>query len=336
MEIIFNQLTPVIPDYSFNYEAVESFLTEALKNSTGLVITEDGIKAGKATRADLNKLDKQIADKVSEIKKEHNKPFEPFKIQTDLLRQKIKDTSSGIDIQIKAFEQFQKEEKRQLIFDFWNEITLWGADVIDFNRIFNEKWLNASESLNKTKTELLELVKRISGDIEIIKSFNSLDEIPLMSTYMRNFDMSATMRDKANFDRLRAEKIEAERIQAERQARRKQEEAERIAESERQEALKAIYPEPIQEATPALIVEEILKQAPVFETDLLIEESKKQKEQLIIQYKNQVNEWNQQITGYENRINDLKRLVKVNNSLINEIKEELNPSELIGEDEIPF
>jgi hypothetical protein len=213
MQILLEK-TEQLQEYKFNFNEIKNDLILQLEKFNNLVVTDDAIKEAKASRADLNKLKKEISDKVSEIKKEHNKPFDLFKKQTDELIELINKPVFAIDAQIKSYEQKLKDEKLLQIKDFWNESSLWSEEVISFNKIFQDKWLNASESMNKVKTEITNLIVRISSDIDIIKAFNSPFESALMDIYLRHFDVSTTMREKANFDKREAERQEQLRKQS--------------------------------------------------------------------------------------------------------------------------
>jgi len=209
MEILIKNENQV-QNYEFNFEELHNELTISLEKYRNLIITDDSIKEAKASRADLNKLKKELSDKVIEIKKNHLKPFDLFKSQTDKLISLINEPVQAIDFQVKAYEQKLKDEKYKQIEKFWSEQCPLSIDI-PFSKVFKDSYLNVGISLKKITEEIEVFFQKAISDVEIIKSLNSEFEIPVLEAYYRDFDMSAAMREKASFEARKQAQLERER-----------------------------------------------------------------------------------------------------------------------------
>lgn len=59
-------------------DRLKLYVNETLEKTKGLVATDDSIKATKASRTEVNKLEKSIADVRKRYKKAWNEPFSVF------------------------------------------------------------------------------------------------------------------------------------------------------------------------------------------------------------------------------------------------------------------
>jgi hypothetical protein len=228
MQIIIENEQNAVQQYKFNFDELHGALMLHIEKYKNLAVSEDSIQEGKATRADLNKLKKELSDKVIEIKKKHMLPFDEFKAQTDKLIAPINEVIQAIDKQIKEHEQKLRDEKKQKIIELWHLLEL--ANIpIPFEKIFKIQWLNKDFSMKKIQVEMEEFFNRAMADIHVIKSFNSEFELEILEVYSQNYNMSEAMAKKANLEARKAAQIERERQEKERLERL---EAQRIAREE--------------------------------------------------------------------------------------------------------
>lgn len=309
MQILLNNEPYQLQEYEFNYEDLKAQLIQYAEKYRNLVVSEDAIKEAKGTRAELNKAKKAIADTVLEIKRTHLAPFDAFKIKTDELIRLIDEPAKAIDEQVKAFEQLQKDEKLKEIILLW-EKEKPSSVQIPFEQVFKEQWLNATVSTKKIREEIAALSTKIVSDLQVIESFNSPDEFAIKETYLKRFDMSEAMREKARIEQRRTD-------EAEREQRLK-------AEIERKEAIKRQ-----QEAAAIDITSPVIEENAVDITKpALFEVEKAQKEELIKALLIQIDQWNEDISILQAKIN-------ANNKRIKELEDELK-DDLVGEIEVPF
>lgn len=230
-----------------NLNELEAYVNESLKKYHGLVYTDDQIKDAKTDRRNLNNLGKAINDWRIRQEREFNEPFAAVKAQCNRVVGQIKEVSGEIDSQVKAYEQSKKEQKKQQIADYWDEIKLHD---IPLEQIFDERWLNVTCSEKEWKTALDRRKERISMDLASFANYADAKMCEFMITeYMKTLDVQTCL-DRWN------EQIEAERRAEEAKARAeairlaREEETRRRAEMAAQRAAEESRPAPQEDPAP--------------------------------------------------------------------------------------
>lgn len=221
----------------FNFEELKKELEIALKKYQNLVYTEN-IKEAKEDRAKLNKLLTAIENKRKEIKKEWNEPYLKFEEQIKKLTGLIGSPLLEIDTQIKAAEEKRKEERKEHIIHYWDNLIDEGLkDCINFELIFCEKWLNATEKIEKVYAEMQIKVESIQKDLEVLENFEDKSKIvSLKQKYFRNLNLSEVLKIQKIEDDEKKRILEAEE--------RRQEEAKRQEELKKEAVKTEEEPEP--------------------------------------------------------------------------------------------
>ena len=96
-------------------DRLKLYVNETLEKTKGLVATDDSIKATKASRTEVNKLEKSIADVRKRYKKAWNEPFSVFESSLKELEGDCKAASQELKETIDSFENQQKEERRKAV-----------------------------------------------------------------------------------------------------------------------------------------------------------------------------------------------------------------------------
>lgn len=167
MELKVNEIQAIEP-IKFNYEDLKANLTESLKKYKDLVYTEENIKEAKADRALLNKVSTAINDEKKRIKNILLQPYVDFEEKCKELMGMVNEVSEGIDTQVKAFEKRQSDEKLKEIMNYWIENVGIYSDLIDFNLIFEDRWLNASYSMKKVQTDINHIFEKTRMDLSTL------------------------------------------------------------------------------------------------------------------------------------------------------------------------
>lgn len=226
MELIVSEIKELEP-INFNYEELKENLSEKLKVYANAVYTEDTIKEAEKDRANLNKLSKALNDKKIEIKKQVLKPFEDYENKTKELITMIADANSNIDKQIKSFEQKQKDDKLKQIVEIFENNVGELVDIFNFDKIYNEQWLNKTYTIKKVEADILHSITKANQDLNVIQNLdvNTELETRLTSYYFNeaNLNLSATMQEKT---RIEEEQKKVEELQ------KKQKNAQSITKSE--------------------------------------------------------------------------------------------------------
>ena len=196
----------LLKEVTFNYEQLKGGLSERLKKYNELVVTEDAIKEAKTDRANLNKLEKALADKGSEIKQ---KLLGGFDTKLSELRSMVKSASLGIDKQVKSFEQKVKDDKKRLIEAIYNSNIGELEQLVSFEKIFNEKMLNVTSTMSKIEDEIKAKIEQIRKDLSVIDMLKVEPEIitAVKDYYLRTFDLSSALSEKTRLETVKANLI---------------------------------------------------------------------------------------------------------------------------------
>ncbi len=111
MELILKSAEISIPHAIENLEQLKAEIIPKMEYYRSLVVTESSIRAAKNDRANLNKLRKAINDQRIAVKKQCLAPYEALESECKELEALIVAPMSAIDVQIKAFEEIEKNQK---------------------------------------------------------------------------------------------------------------------------------------------------------------------------------------------------------------------------------
>lgn len=220
----------------WNSEEIRKQVQMMMSAYTDVVYTEDTMKAAKDDRATLNKFKKVIEDRRKEVKKKCMEPYEQFEKEVKEITALIDKPIGMIDSQIKEYEEKQKAEKKSQIQAAYDEsIGDFGNDL-PFERVFDTRYLNATFSLSKAMSEVIEKIEKFKTDIATIDSLDSKHKLNVRDVYVRTLDLSQAMAEDRRLRELE-ERLEADR-KAKEEAERKRQEAEaaKREEAERQRA----------------------------------------------------------------------------------------------------
>lgn len=194
MELKVEEIKALAP-IQFNYEDIKKWVTEKAKEYKSVVYTEETITAAKTDRATLNKVAKAINDEKIRIKKEVLKPFEDFENKCKELQGIITDASNSIDSQVKEFELKEQAEKEKQIKAIFDENIGEYNELINFDTIFNPRWLNKTYSIKKIEEDIKHVVSKTTDDLNIIA--NTLEDQSLLQQitvyYFKNINDPAVL-----------------------------------------------------------------------------------------------------------------------------------------------
>lgn len=217
----------------WNRQAFMDLISGIMERYKGIVFTEDQIKEAKTERARLNAMKKAISDRRVQIKREVMAPYDQFEAEVKEVVALIDGPIEEIDTQIKNFEDRQKTEKKDTLRKYFDEISDGLDDGIDFERLFDKKYLNVSVSLASAKRDIKDKVDRIRLDLETIQGIEDEYRFIVRDAYLRTLDAGKAygemyrLKDMKRRDEERreaiarqeaAERERAERERAEREA----------------------------------------------------------------------------------------------------------------------
>lgn len=212
MEIIINSPTEgqYVQKIEFNYEELKQGIKASMEKYDNLLYTDDQMKVAKTDRANLNNFIKVMDSKRKEVKEKCLAPYTEFEAKIKELQRLVEEPVARIDNQIKLYENGKKAEKKTEIRRYYKENALEIADLIDFEQIFNERWLNVSVSLAVVYKEIDTIIENIRNDFKAISALNSEFTIQIKDKYLQTLNLSAALQEN---ERLTAQKAKIEQYE---------------------------------------------------------------------------------------------------------------------------
>ena len=239
MELKINEVA--IPDaIQFNYEELRQELTEKVSMYETMVYTDDQIKEAKSDKANLNKLKKALNDERIRREKEYMKPFNEFKARINEIIAIIDKPVAVIDKQVKAFDEKKKQEKLEAVKKLYEELNTY--EWLNFEQIFNERWLLASVSMRQVQDGIEGWLNEVKTNLDIL---TNLPEFAFEATevYKSTLDVQKALNEGKRFAEMIKRKQEQERLQKEAEERAEAKAREELVETHMPE------PEPVQKVT---------------------------------------------------------------------------------------
>jgi hypothetical protein len=216
MELIIKNKLDVLKNVEANFDEIKKTLEVKLDKYKSLVYNDEQIGEAKKDKADLNKMIKEIEEKRKEVKKIIMLPYDSFELKIKELVELIKSPINEIDAQVKKYEEQAKKEKREAIENLFTSIV--GDCELQLNRIFSDKWLNASTTLKVIEGEIRGHIGYFNRDMEVIVNLQSKHFEQLKKMYLDTYDLGLVMSEKNKLDEAEKTVIEAQKKEAEKKA----------------------------------------------------------------------------------------------------------------------
>lgn len=236
----------------FNFEDLKNALAERMELYRGLVVTEDGIKAAKQDRADLNKLREAIEAKRKEVKKACMAPYTEFEGRVKELVQLVDAPIAAIDGQLKEYEEKRRADKRTEIAAIYEETVGELKGILPFERLWRDEWYNTAWSMKKIREAIVAAEGKVASDLEVLSTVESEFAEAVRLKYLEALDLNAALAERARLQERAAKLREYE----EQRRRAAETEAASVPEAERAEA--AAKDAGQAEAAPAMGAEETI------------------------------------------------------------------------------
>ena len=215
----------------FNFEDLKKALAERMELYRGLVVTEDGIKAAKQDRADLNKLREAIEAKRKEVKKACMAPYTEFEGRVKELVQLVDAPIAAIDGQLKEYEEKRRADKRAEIAAIYEETVGELKGILPFERLWRDEWYNTAWSMKKIREAIVAAEGKTASDLEVLSTVESEFAEAVRLKYLEALDLNAALAERARLQERAAKLREYE----EQRRRAAEAEAASVPEAERAE-----------------------------------------------------------------------------------------------------
>lgn len=213
---------------SCNFEEVEGYIKERLKEYDGAIFTEESKGYAKKELAKLRAEKKELNDNLRDAKKKYMAPWDAFEPKVKELINLFDEPITLIDGQVKAFEEDRVAQKKALIEAIYTELVADLSDIIPLDRIYNPKWENATMKEKAIREEVLAQATAARIALDTIHGMHSDAETKALDVFKRTLSLPEAI---SCINAYEAQKAEILRKEQERQ---REEELERIRREERE------------------------------------------------------------------------------------------------------
>lgn len=213
---------------SLNFEEVEAYIKDRLKEYDGAIFTEESKGYAKKELAKLRAEKKELNDNLRDAKKKYLAPWDAFEPKVKELINLFDEPITLIDGQVKAFEEDRIAQKKALIEAIYTELVGDLADIIPLERIYNPKWENATTKEKAIREEVVAQATAARIALDTIRGMRSDAESKALDVYKQTLSLPEAI---SCINAYEAQKAEILRKEQERQ---REEELERIRREERE------------------------------------------------------------------------------------------------------
>ncbi len=195
-----------LKEIDWNYEELKTEIQGKVNDYMNLVYTADQVKDAKKDRANLNKFVEALESKRKEIKKQITEPYSAFEKQEKELIGIVNKTITNIDTQIKGYEEATRQEKLEKVKEIYAKTIGGLADVVTFDKIFKDSWLNVSTSFKSITNEITEIRDKVDNDLVVINADTSPYAYEMKEEYLKNFDLTEAVNKKQQLEETEKKK----------------------------------------------------------------------------------------------------------------------------------
>lgn len=200
-EVTFELSVKTLPEVIDNRKEFFKSLDLTLEQFKGITLTDETVKDGKKTVANLRKAKDLIDTKKRSVKKEILKPYEEIEAFCKEANSRIDSVIEPITIQLNAFEEARIEKKQSDIDEFLNaELESLGKKnvakfIAECEWFKNPQWINSTYAMSKIKSEVQSSIGKILNDLDVLAEtlVDSTFKLIALETYKRTGDVSQTI-----------------------------------------------------------------------------------------------------------------------------------------------
>lgn len=188
-------ISPVeaLPVVKFNKEEIMKEISNRMQYYSNIEVTEETMKESKTDLANLRKFRDSFEEKRKELKKKFLKPYEDFEKEYKEIIELIDRPLNLINAQLQKLEFEQKETKKKGIKLYYEKEAKDIVELVPFERIFKDKWLNKTCTTKSIKDEIAEFVKSFKCGYETIKNLNQKYEKQIIDKFIQTFDLTVAL-----------------------------------------------------------------------------------------------------------------------------------------------
>lgn len=219
-----------LKEIQWNQEEVKAWVAARVQDYKNIAYTEDQVKDMKKDRADLNKLRTAFESERKRLKKVCMEPYNLFEQQVKEAVALIDEPIQLIDSQLYELEERRKQQKKKDIEALFD--TIGFQTFVTLDNIFDQKWLNASVSLDKIEEQMKSIMYKIGTDVATIGNLPEFS-FEAMEVYKKTLDLNKAILEGQRLAEIQKRKQQYEEEQkriAEEKARQEEQEQSVLAE----------------------------------------------------------------------------------------------------------
>lgn len=151
------------PSIRWNNEELKQEIAAAMSDYQNIVVTPDSEKDSKALRAKLNKLRTAIETARKDMKGRVMEPLKLFEAQVKEVELPIDTAIQNLDTQLVEIKQMKQEKKRKDIRERYEKGGF--PEWLTIEQLWDDKWLNATVTIDKIIADIDEKVRVINGNL---------------------------------------------------------------------------------------------------------------------------------------------------------------------------
>lgn len=184
-----------------NYGTLMAWANNYVETYKGLVVMDDGISVAKKDVAELRKLAKLADEYRITITREHNRKIEKTVQQLKELAATFQEAAQGIDVQVKAYTDREKEIKKGQIQAYFDKNIGDLDGILDISHIWDDRWLNKGFNINNIQEAIDEAIKKVQNGILAIRNMGVKYEQEMINAFVSNMDMAVAIEKKTQLER---------------------------------------------------------------------------------------------------------------------------------------
>lgn len=219
-----------------NAEQFKKELVESLK-TYNYVVNSANYDLAKSDRASINKLVETVSTKRKNFAKKIKEEWTPYEKLLMDCEKIVKAVADELGKGIYEVDEKEKQEKQQEIIAYYNTKNM--SDLIDFDLIFDPKWLNKSCSKKQWKEALDEVENKVEKDYQMLSLFlphDMSEREQVLDVYYKTIDLGQA---KAKADYLASIRQKVSQMPQMEAVEPKKEVEQPIVQKEEQEVLQA-------------------------------------------------------------------------------------------------
>lgn len=193
MEMVISQPTGELPVVKFNKEEIKQEISKRMQYYSNITVTEESMKDSKKDLADLRKFREGFEEKRKELKKKFLKPYEDFEKEYKEIIELIDQPLNLISLQLQKLKLEQEQTKKNKIKSYYEKEAKEILDLVPFEKIFKEKWLNKTTSSKSICEEISAIIKDFKTGYDTIKNLNQKYEKQILDKFIQTLDLQVAL-----------------------------------------------------------------------------------------------------------------------------------------------